>query len=56
MEFGILETKLVLASKAVQQKYYTTILKGYALSFIISYTSDGELQAQNEIIKSIKFQ
>jgi hypothetical protein len=56
LEFGILETKLAIGKTTVQQKYYSTILKGYALSFIISYTSDEELQTQNEIIRSIKFQ
>lgn len=56
VEFGILETKLVVGQTTIQQKYYSTILKDYALSFIISYTSDEDLQTQNEIIKSMKFQ
>jgi hypothetical protein len=56
MQFDILETKLALGTTTVHQKYYSTILKGYALSLIISYTSDEELKAQTEIIKSMKFQ
>jgi len=55
LEFGILETAVVIGKTTVRQKYYTTILKGYALSFISSYASDEELQTQNEITQSIKF-
>lgn len=53
--FGVLEAKMGFGNKLVSQKYYSTIRKGYALSFIIAFTSDEELKAQNEIIKSVRF-
>lgn len=55
LEFGILEAKLIIGKTTVRQKYYTTILKGYALSFISSYALDEEMVTQNAIIESIKF-
>jgi len=55
LEFGILETRMIVGTTTIRQKYYATILKGYALSIIISYASDEELETQNAIIGSIKF-
>ena len=55
LEFGVLETKLIIGKAAIRQKYYTTILKGYALSLIISYSSEEELQTHNKTIESMKF-
>jgi hypothetical protein len=55
-EFGVLETKLAVGKLEIRQKYYATILKGYALSFIVSYSSNEELRVQNEMLHSIKLQ
>src|SRR5262245_4764704 len=56
LAFGVLETRMTLGDRTVRQKYYSTIRKGYALSFVISYTTDDELKTQNEILKSVTFQ
>jgi hypothetical protein len=55
LQFGVLETKLAIGQAVIRQKYYATILKGYALTFIISYSSEQELQTHNRTLESIKF-
>src|SRR5215471_10290945 len=52
VEFGVLETKLVVGKLEIRQKYYTTILKGYALSYIMSYSSNDEMRVQDETLHS----
>lgn len=51
----ILEAQIDLGSIIVNQKYYSTIIKGYAFNFVISYSNQEELDELNEIIKSIAF-
>jgi len=56
VDFGVLETKLVIGKSEIRQKYYTTILKGYAVSFIISYNTNEELRVENDALQSMKLQ
>jgi len=53
--FGVLDTTLTIGTTTIHQKYFSTLLKGYALSFIISFSSDQELQSHNKTIESIRF-
>jgi hypothetical protein len=53
--FGVLDTTLTIGTNTIHQKYFSTLLKGYALSFIISFSSDQELQSHNKTIESIRF-
>lgn len=55
LSFHVMEVEMNTASLTVKQKYYVTIMKGYALLFITSYFTDEELKRQDEVIKSIKF-
>ncbi len=55
LSFHVMEVEMKTASLLVKQKYYVTIMKGYALLFITSYTTDEEWKRQDEVIKSIKF-
>jgi len=56
VDFGVLESRLVIGKSEIRQKYYTTILKGYALSIITSYSTNEELRALNEAMQSLKLQ
>jgi hypothetical protein len=56
VEFGVLETKLAVGKLEIRQKYCSTILKGYALSFIVSYSSNEELRVENEMLHSVNLQ
>jgi hypothetical protein len=42
-------------SSGVKQKYYTTRMKDYNLTFIISYQTDEDSKALQEILNSVKF-
>ena len=56
VEFDVLKVVLPLGNISVQQKYYSTIMKDYAISFILTYISeDGEKPLQ-EILKTVKFE
>lgn len=39
----------------VNQNYYATIMKGYALAFIITYHNDEDLKLLEGMLKSVKF-
>jgi len=39
----------------VYQKYYATIMKGYALSLIVTYTTPDELKELQSLLSSITF-
>ena len=50
------ETPLGLDPTVVHQKYYVSIMKGYALAIIASYTTDAEDLILKGVIDSITFQ
>lgn len=55
IKFYVMETVLPYGSININQKYYTTILKGQALNFIITYYTKEDLAEVNKILMSIKF-
>jgi hypothetical protein len=54
-DFNVMEMSITAGNKTVEQKYYVSVMKGYALSFILSYTTDEEEEALQKILDSIKF-
>lgn len=54
--FDVMELAIDLGPMTVKQKYYAAVIKGYALSFVISYTNEEELSSLNQIIESINFE
>jgi hypothetical protein len=54
-EFDVLYVELSVAGIKVQQKYYTIIMKGYALGLIESYTNAEEESSLDNILHSITF-
>ena len=55
MEFDVMESEISVRGKTIKQKYYANIQKGYALCFIISFTSDDEAASLQKILNSITF-
>jgi hypothetical protein len=40
----------------VRQKYYATIMKGYALAFILSFEADEDEAFLDEILETVTFE
>lgn len=56
VEFDMLEVVLPIGNMSIQQKYYTTIIKDYAVSFILTYVSEKGDESLKEILETIKFE
>ena len=50
-----MSVELNMPGMTVTQEYYTTIMKGYALSFIISFTNDEERSTLINILQTLTF-
>jgi hypothetical protein len=55
VEFDVMESEISMLGKVIRQKYYTTIRKGYALCFIVSFTNDDEAASLRKILDSVEF-
>lgn len=55
VEFDVMETEIAFQRMVIRQKYYSTILKGYALCFIVSYITPAEDARATEILKTLAF-
>lgn len=55
MDFDVMPSELIIGKTTVKQKYYVTIMKGYALSLIASYTTDAEDASLQKILDSVTF-
>ena len=56
VEFDAIEVILPFGNISVQQKYCTTVMKDYAISFILTYTSEESKNSLKEILKTAKFE
>lgn len=55
-DFGVMYVDMNIRGTRLHQKYYATLLKGYALAFVISFsTNEDELALQN-ILNSMSFE
>ena len=54
-EFDVMYMEMPYAGRTIQQKYYAAIMKGYALAFIVSFTTDEEEAALQNILKTAAF-
>jgi hypothetical protein len=52
-QFDVMHTEIAVNDMWVRQKYYATIIKGYALVFIGSFTTDLEQAAMDKILKTV---
>src|SRR5262249_54389815 len=55
IDFDIMETTVPIRGIIVKQKYYETVMKGYALGFIVSFTTDEEAASLQKVLDTIVF-
>ena len=55
VEFDVMDIEMVVPGTTVKQKYYSTIKKGYALCFIMSFTTEGERALVRKIFDTVAF-
>jgi hypothetical protein len=55
VEFDVLEQELSVRGLTIRQKYYTIIKKGYALSFIVSFTTSEEETVLRKALETVAF-
>ena len=55
IDFDVMEMEVSIRGIVVKQKYYATIMKGYALSIIVSFTTDEEQASLQKILDAVIF-
>jgi hypothetical protein len=55
VDFAVLELEITVGPVTAREKYYVTIRKDYALSFVVSFTNDKEESTVQKILDSIMF-
>lgn len=54
-EFAVMHVEIPMPGMTVNQKYYAAIMKGYALTFIVSFSTDEEESSLHSILKKVTF-
>jgi hypothetical protein len=54
-EFGVMHVEISMPGMTVRQKYYAAVMKGYALTFIVSFSTDEEESSLHDILKTMTF-
>ncbi len=55
-EFDAMQSEISLPGMTIVSNYYTTIMKGYALSFYISFSTEEEESSLTEILDTVSFE
>jgi len=55
LDFDVARITMALGKISISQKYYATIKKGYALSLIVSYSSEEELDMIESLLGKLNF-
>jgi hypothetical protein len=55
VDFDVMETEMHIRRLVVKQKYYATIMKGYALTLVVSFTTDEELASLQKVLDAMTF-
>ena len=55
VDFDVMDTELKVGEILVRQKYYVTIMKGYALCFVTAFSTDEEQESLHKILKTVTF-
>lgn len=56
VEFDVMHTRIPMAQMIIYQKYYTAIMKGYALAFVVSFSTKEEEASLQSILDSATFE
>jgi hypothetical protein len=54
-DFAVLEAFMTVGGKTVRQKFYSSVMKGYALCFILSFNTDDEEASLQKILDTTTF-
>jgi hypothetical protein len=54
-DFDVMHAEMSMAAVTVRQDYYASIMKGYAVIFIVSFTTDEEKSSLQDILTSAIF-
>ena len=55
VSFDVMPSVISMAGMTIKQEYYAAIMNDYALGFILSYTTDADGKALNNIINTLEF-
>jgi hypothetical protein len=55
VDFDVMQTQMTMNGITISQKYYVTIMKGYALTFIITYNTDSAEASLQKIMGAVAF-
>jgi hypothetical protein len=55
IDFDVMHALMTIGPSTVQQKYYAAIMKGYALVFIVSFTTTDEESVLQSILEGVSF-
>jgi hypothetical protein len=54
-DFSVMESEMTINGVTVKQKFYSAIMKGYALNFIMSYTTDQDEASVQKVLDTVTF-
>ena len=54
VDFDVMDTEMPVRGLVIKQKYYATIVKGYALVFILSAVDDAQVAELQKILDTVK--
>jgi hypothetical protein len=55
LSFDVLTAKIAVMNGTITQRFYSTIIKGYAFTFILSFSNTEEEKGLREVLSSAKF-
>lgn len=56
VKFAVIEVQSKRGDLQLKQKYYSAIMKGYALFFLLTYSNDEDLLKLEQIVRSARFE
>lgn len=55
VQFDLLITSGSANGMTFKQKFYSTVMNGYAMNFVITYTNDEDFEVLDDMLKSVEF-
>ena len=55
VDFDVLDITVQMGITTITQKYYVRVMKGYVLSYIVTYQSWDELEELDNCLETVRF-
>ncbi|MEW5924842.1 MAG: hypothetical protein AB1746_12735 [Candidatus Zixiibacteriota bacterium] len=55
VDFDNIKVSMTYQDRSISQQYFASIIKGYAMSIIISYTTEDQYKTLDDLLKTIRF-